>query len=245
MMPRARNARGKKGRRNMESKYTCPLHVSFAQRARRILFGCFYLVSCATVPLAALWPAGDPHAQTTAMNLAAQRGNIAEMKALLRGGVDVNCADETGITPLMAAARGGQVAAVRKLLAVGARIDARAPVLGTPLILAIVNVQHDVMRELIARGADVDRADATGQTPLGCARNAGDDQAVRILIAAGAVAEGHFNALPAGERSWKSGADIRTPHGTPASKAARSVLPAPPPPASQRPEAGASVHARQ
>jgi hypothetical protein len=160
----------------------------------RILFGCFYFVACAIVPLAALWPAGDPYSQVTAMFLAAQDGNDAAMDEILRGGLDVDCRDVTGITPLMAAARAGQLDAVRKLLAAGARINACAAVFGTPLMVAANCGRHDVLRELIERGADVNAIDPTGQTALWYARMTGDDEAVRILTAAGAVVEGHFTA---------------------------------------------------
>jgi hypothetical protein len=100
-------------------------HSILTKCAGRILFGCFYFVACAIVPLAALWPANDSHPQTRAMFLAAQDGNVAAIDKILRGGLDVDCCDETGITPLMAAARAGKVGAVRKLLAAGRRQDQR------------------------------------------------------------------------------------------------------------------------
>ena len=112
-------------------------HSILTKSTGRILFGCFYFVFCTIAPLAAaLWQANDSHAQTTAMFLAAQNGNVAAMDKILRGGLDVDCRDETGITPLMVAARGGKLAAVRKLLAAGARINACAAVVGTPVFPA-------------------------------------------------------------------------------------------------------------
>jgi ankyrin repeat protein len=167
--------------------------------AGRTLFGCFYFVACVIAPLAVLWPAHDLQRQMTSMFAAAQHGNVVAIDEVLRGGLDVDCRDETGITPLMAAARAGQVDAVRKLLAAGARINACAAVWGTPLMLAASGGHHDVMRELIARGADVNAANPTGQTALWYARVAADDEAVRILIAAGAVAEGHNTPSAAGK----------------------------------------------
>src|SRR5262245_7558353 len=138
----------------MKTHSGSPNNVSIAQRTKRALCCCYCMAACVIAPLAALWPQGDPHPQRTTMFEAAQRGNVAAMNDILRGGLNVDCRDETGLTPLMAAARGGQLEAVRKLLAAGARIDAYAPVFGTPLMIATANRHHEVMRELIARGAD-------------------------------------------------------------------------------------------
>jgi ankyrin repeat protein len=171
-----------------------PTLRSIRESATRGLRCCYYLAACAMVLLAALWPAGDPHPQATAMMMAAQRGNVAAMDELLRSGLDVDCRDEFGKTPLMAAASGGHLSAVRKLIAAGAWSDACCPGFGTPLMLAVQSGQHEVMHELIERGANVDAANATGQTALWYARMGDDDEAVRILTAAGGVAEGHSAA---------------------------------------------------
>ena len=167
---------------------------SITKSARRILLFFGYVAACVTVPLVAIWPAGDPHPQTTEMFLAVRQGDVAAMDTILRDGLDVDCCEETGMTPLMAAARAGHLGAVRRLLDAGASIDACAAVWGTPLMLAATSGYHDVMRELIEDGADVNAANRTGQTPLWCARNYGDDEMVRMLTCAGAVAEGHCTA---------------------------------------------------
>ena len=140
----------------MKTRSTQSTRSSFSKSAERVLLVVGYLAAWATVPLVAIWPAGDPHPQTTAMIQAAQQGNVAAMDTVLRGGLDVDSRDDTGITPLMAAARTGHIDAVRKLLAAGARIDACAPASGTPLMAATNSGHHDVMRELIKRGANVD-----------------------------------------------------------------------------------------
>ena len=188
---------------------------SITKRAKPVLLVFGYLVTWTIVPLVALWPAGDPHPQTTAMFLAVQRGDLAAIDETLRGGVDVDSHDDTGITLLMAAARAGHIDAVRKLLAAGARIDTCAPTFGTPLMVATISGRHDVMRELVDRGANVDAVSPTGQTALWYARICGDEEAARILIAGGAVAEGR-SAVPASElgqaiqRKPTSPSDIRS-----------------------------------
>ena len=198
---------------------------SITKSAGRILLVFGHLAACGMVPLVAMWPAGDPNPQMTEMFLAVRGGNVAAMDAILRRGLDVDCCDETGITPLMAAARAGQVDAVRKILAAGARIDACAPVFGTPLMVAVVSGRHDIMRELIERGADVDAANLTGQTALWSARLGGDEEAVRILIAGGACAEGDSTA-PSEAGVIEQGADMRTPSETRAIETSDSAVPA-------------------
>ena len=209
----------------MRIRSTRSTRSSITHSAKRLLLAFGYLAAWATVPLVAIWPAGDPHPQTTAMFLAAQQGTVAAIDEILRGGQDVDSPDETGITPLMEAARSGRIDAVRKLLAAGASIDACSPVVGTPLMVAVVSGQHDIMRELIPRGADVDAANLTGQTALWCARLGGDEEAVRILIAGGALAEGR-SAVPREREVIEQGVDIRTPSETLAIKAAQSAVPA-------------------
>ena len=183
----------------MRTPSTRSTRSGITESAKRILLFFGYLAACATVPLVAIWPAGDPHPQTTAMIMAAHQGNVAAMDEILGRGLDVDSRDECGITPLMAAARTGHIGAVRKLLAAGARIDACAPVTGTPLMAATIGGNHDVMRELIERGANVDAANQTGQTALWWARVRDDKEAVWVLLAGAARAEGRA-AVPASER---------------------------------------------
>jgi ankyrin repeat protein len=197
---------------------------SITESAKRVLLFVCYLAAWVMVPLLAIWPAGDPHPEATAMFLAAQSGNVPAMNKILRGGLDVDCCDEMGTTPLMIAARIGHLGAVRKLLAAGASIDACAPVYGTPLMAAVMNGHHDVMRELIERGANVDAVNPTGQTALWHARSCSDEEAVRILIAAGAVAEGH-STVPSEPEVVEQGADIQTPSEMRAITTARSAVP--------------------
>jgi uncharacterized protein len=178
--------------RNTRSKHSSSSSSSIAASTKRGPLGFGYLAACAVVPLVALWPSVDPHPQTTAFLTAAQRGDVAAIDEILQGGLDVDCRDEDGVTPLMAAARRGQLVAVHKLLAAGAGIDNCAPVLGTPLMFASsLGGHHDVMHKLIESGADVNAANAYGHTALWYARVSDDAEVVRILTAAGAVAEGH------------------------------------------------------
>jgi ankyrin repeat protein len=170
--------------------------LSSIREVTRGLRCCYHLVACGIVLLVALWPAvdPDPHPQTTAISLAAGRGDVAAMDRLLRSGLNVDCADEYGMTPLMTAARAGQLGAVQRLLAAGARVDACSPLFGTPLMLAALYVHPQIVHELIEHGAHVDAANEFHHTALWHARVSGDNESVRILIAAGAVDEGDSDA---------------------------------------------------
>jgi ankyrin repeat protein len=170
--------------------------LSSVREVTRGLRCCYHLVACGIVLLVAIWPTGDPdpHPQTTAMSLAAGRGDVVAMDCLLRSGLNVDCTDEYGMTPLMTAARAGQLGAVQRLLAAGARIDACSPLFGTPLMLAALYTHHQIMHELIEHGAHVDAANKFDRTALWHARVSGDNESVRILIAAGAIDEGKPDA---------------------------------------------------
>ena len=191
-------ARGKKGRRDMKNRSTRSVRSSMTESAERVLLVFCYLVTWALCRWWRLWPAGDPHPQTTAMILAAERGDLAAIDETLRGGLDVDSRDAVrrhaahGRRPHRPDRRGTQAPRRR-------RQDRR-------LRRRIRNAadgrrrhgDHDVMRELVERGANVDAVNPTGQTALWYARMGGDEEAVRILIAGSACTEGR--SARSGER---------------------------------------------
>ncbi len=69
-------------------------------------------------------PAQSPSSRNrlgkTALLLAAEKGNLAIVEALLRRGADVDQASIEGVTPLMAASYAGAAPVVKRLLAAGA-----------------------------------------------------------------------------------------------------------------------------
>lgn len=70
---------------------------------------------------------GDP-----SLHVAATRGKIDEVRALLEGGADPNTRGEHGVTALHVAAGQGHVGIVELLLLNGAQPDVRAEFGGTP-----------------------------------------------------------------------------------------------------------------
>lgn len=137
----------------------------------------------------------DPADGRTLLHHAAQRGNIALARAVLRhDGADANAVSHAGRTPLHEAAyaaEGGEGAQVpggagndqgkyidvmRALLAAPepARLEAEDSTGKTPLVLAVENERRAAALELVRRGANVGaRAGPDGLTVLGLLDDAG------------------------------------------------------------------------
>ncbi|MGM1063260.1 ankyrin repeat domain-containing protein [Saccharothrix sp. Mg75] len=99
---------------------------------------------------------------------AVRRDDAAEVRGLLRNGVDLNSRGPDGLTPLMIAAGKGNADLVRLLLDAGADVyttDSAAG--GTALHKAVQGGDLETVRVLVEAGAFVDAvATTTGHTPL-------------------------------------------------------------------------------
>ncbi|KXZ43193.1 hypothetical protein GPECTOR_98g777 [Gonium pectorale] len=116
-----------------------------------------------------------------------QRGDVEEVRALLRAGADKDAQDEGEWTPLHRAAENGHVEAVRALLQAGANKDARDSTNQTsPLYLAAQNGHVEVVRALLQAGADKYTANKAWWTPLHKAAEWGHTEVVQALLEAGA-----------------------------------------------------------
>jgi ankyrin repeat protein len=136
---------------------------------------------CLTLLLAAAVAPDSPVAD------AAMRGDVDQVRALLRVGADVNAAQGDGMTALHWAAESGDVGLAQVLIYAGANLEAQTRLGGfTPLLVASQTGTADVVRTLLAAGADVHSATTTGETPLHFASAAGSAEAVSSLVAAGA-----------------------------------------------------------
>ena len=122
-------------------------------------------------------------AQTlTALHMAAQSGEAATVRSLLRRGYAVDAvAAANGATPLFYAAALGACEAVEVLLEHGAAVNARANQGLTALHVAAAGGHSRAARLLAEQGAALDAADENGHTPLELARQLGHVEVVRAL----------------------------------------------------------------
>jgi hypothetical protein len=108
---------------------------------------------------------------SAALYAAAQKGDIAGIKALVRQGAEVNSAFML-LQPLYGAVDARQLEAARLLLDLGAAVNsANGPAERTPLHQAVLNGDIPMIRLLLERGASVTATTAHGRTALDYAVN--------------------------------------------------------------------------
>lgn len=119
---------------------------------------------------------------------AVMRGDLEAVRALLRGGADVNAAQGDGMTGLHWAARHDDVEVARLLLHAGAHVEAKTRIgAHTPLLVASRSGRAAVMAVLLEAGADPNARTSTASTSaLHFAAAAGVPGAVEVLIEHGA-----------------------------------------------------------
>ena len=128
---------------------------------------------------------------------AAMRGQVEEVRTLLRNGADVNAAQGDGMTALHWAAENRDAALARMLVAAGANVSAVTR-LGdyTSLHLASKRGAADVIDVLVKAGADVmARTSTGGAQPLHFAVSTGTLESVNVLL-------GHGAEVDARETMW-------------------------------------------
>lgn len=86
------------------------------------------------------------------LDIAAARGNVEEIYALLRGGADANAAGEHGNTALHEAVSQGNLSAVKLLLEFGARVDLCNEFGETAPDIARARNRDDLLKVLESRG---------------------------------------------------------------------------------------------
>ena len=114
---------------------------------------------------------------------AAERGDVAAVRALLKQAADASAARADGMTALHFAAHrnDGELASV--LLTAGANVRATTRLGGyTPLHLASEAGATAVIKALVGAGADVNARTSTGATPLMLAAASGSADAVSMLV---------------------------------------------------------------
>ena len=130
---------------------------------------------------------------TYPLHCAAGYGDIAKMKRLIAGGVEVDkvYASEKvgGGSPLFIAIEANQVAAISVLMEAGANVNLRAPYegweLSTPLHIAAQSGNVGAIETLVKAGADVNALADDNEVPLHVAASRGHVGAIKALVNAG------------------------------------------------------------
>ena len=118
---------------------------------------------------------------------AAERGDLAAIRALLRDGADVNAAQGDGMTALHWSALNGQVETMNVLLVAGATTEPLTRVgRYTPLHLASSRGHGAAVSRLLEAGSKPNAMTETGVQPLHLAAQAGNPDAIKALLDRGA-----------------------------------------------------------
>lgn len=129
------------------------------------------------------------------LHLAAWRGDLPRLKALISGGADVDARDAMGRTPVHVAAYARQREAIAALARAGAKIDLLENDRYDALTIAAVADDAPTLALLLSLGANPGQTTSRYDgTALIAAAHLGYDQVVRRLIAAGAPLD-HVNNL--------------------------------------------------
>ena len=115
---------------------------------------------------------------------AAERGDVAAVKALMKEGADVNAAQGDGMSALHWAADRGNAELAELLIYAGANLSAQTRIgQYTALHLAAKSGSAAVTRALLKAGADVNvRSTNSGVTPLHLAASSGSADTVTVLL---------------------------------------------------------------
>lgn len=114
--------------------------------------------------------------------VAAGKGELELVKAMLDSGADPNMTDRKGLTPLMYAARKDKPEIIKLLLARGADIDAKDKSGWSALMVAIKKDHPEMARLLLNNGANPHIIDPTGWNALNLAAVQGYHEVARALL---------------------------------------------------------------
>lgn len=124
---------------------------------------------------------------TSPLILAANRGFIETIEALLAAGANVNAVNSTGDTALMVATTEGRIDIVQSLLATGADVNIANNAGVRPLLIACYRGQTEIVQALLAvPGIHVNAVSNSGGTALFIAALYSHMEIVEALLAAGA-----------------------------------------------------------
>lgn len=142
------------------------------------------VTACAfVVMMAAATTAG---AADLPLAVAAERGDMTSLRALIGKGADVNATRVDGSTALHAAVHADRLDVTDALLRAGARAAAANRYGVTPLSLAALNGNAEIIRRLLDAGVEPNSLDPAGETALMTAARTGVPAALRVLLDRGA-----------------------------------------------------------
>lgn len=124
---------------------------------------------------------------------AAERGDLAEVRALLDHGAHIEARDQLGRTALLAATHGNRIAVARLLIAKGADVNAKDALKDTPFLYAGAEGRVEILKFTLAR-ANFKDTNRYGGTALIPAAHHGHVEAVRVLLGT-AIDKDHVNNL--------------------------------------------------
>ena len=102
----------------------------------------------------------------TALNIAADRGCVPAVRALLAAGADVHALNDERVSALHFAAQEGRVTAMLELIDAGASVNGQTSRRVTPLMMACARGHLAAVAVLIRAGASVNARDINGATAL-------------------------------------------------------------------------------
>lgn len=123
----------------------------------------------------------------TALHIAAGRGSVDVLRALLDCDGNIETRSSDNLTPLHVACAEGQLPAVRVLIASGADLEPEGFAGCTPLHMSAMYGHCGVIDAMCDAGVDVNLPDFQDVTPLALARSKNQSEVVELLISRGAI----------------------------------------------------------
>ena len=104
--------------------------------------------------------------QDTPIGVAADRGHVEIVEALIESGAEINRQNRNGYSPLLNAVTEGHHKIAMALVSAGADLELRDSGGYTALLHAAFHGYEQIVRSLLDRGAYIDAQDKNGETPL-------------------------------------------------------------------------------
>ncbi len=144
-------------------------------RVTRVIAAC----GIASVLTLSAWAATAP---ASAVADAAERGDIATVRALIAKRADVNAPQPDGATAIQWAAYSNNFELADVLIKGGANVRLANHDGATPMSLAAINGSARMLAKLLEAGADPNERQPNGETPLMFAARSGRVDAIQVLI---------------------------------------------------------------